>query len=165
MMNVDDEKWKSLAKDLKDELGIGARFDDVYLIDDFTASGTTFVRFPDGEPKGKLCKFEKAVQEAKARLKADFPLADAYTLHVHHYVSTKQAHDALVERVAEANKKLSNKSFGDVLVTEGMPLPSELRVAAIDKSTRDVTLTQTTDWPQVRQAKRSVGKEGASTGR
>src|SRR3546814_13102172 len=60
MMNVDDEKWKSLAKDLKDELGIGARFDDVYLIDDFTASGTTFVRFPDGEPKGKLCKFEKA---------------------------------------------------------------------------------------------------------
>src|SRR3546814_12339818 len=111
MMNVDDEKWKSLAKDLKDELGIGARFDDVYLIDDFTASGTTFVRFPDGEPKGKLCKFEKAVQEAKARLKAAFPLAAAYTLHVHHYVSTKQAHNALVKRVAEATTKIGRATW------------------------------------------------------
>ena len=40
MMNVDDDKWKSLAKDLKEELGDDARFSDVYLIDDFTASGT-----------------------------------------------------------------------------------------------------------------------------
>lgn len=150
MMNVDDEKWRSLAGDLKAELGADARFDDVYLIDDFTASGTTFIRFPDGNPKGKLYKFEKIVQDAKQRLKAeDFPLADAYTLHIHHYVSTSQAHDALVERVAEAKERLQNRSFGDALITEGMPLPSDLRVATIDKATRAVTLTSPADGPIV----------------
>jgi len=150
MMNVDDEKWKSLAKDLKDELGADARFDDVYLVDDFTASGTTFIRFPGGEPKGKLQKFEKIVKEAKVRLKAEeFPLADAYTLHIHHYVSTKQAHDALDERVTEAKEKLENKSFGEAVITDGMLLPSDFRLATIDKGTRAITLTRTTDGPIV----------------
>lgn len=149
MMNVDDEKWKSLAVDLKDELGADARFDDVYLVDDFTASGTTFIRFPDGEPKGKLYKFEKIVQDAKARLKEDFPLANNYTLHIHHYVSTTQAHVALVERVAEANGRLQDKSFGEALITEGMLLPSDLMVATIDKATRAVTLTRAADGPIV----------------
>ncbi|MEG8221367.1 hypothetical protein [Sphingobium sp. D43FB] len=150
MMNVDDEKWKSLAGDLKEEQGPDARFDDVYLIDDFTASGTTFIRFPDGKPKGKLHKFERIVQDAKARLTADdFPLADGYTLHIHHYVSTKQAHDALDERVAEANEKLPNKSFGTTIITEGMLLPGNLRLAKIDTETRAVTLTYPTDGPIV----------------
>lgn len=150
MLNVDDDKWKSLAADLKDELGAGARFDDVYLIDDFTASGTTFIRFPEGKPKGKLHKFEKIVQDAKGRLNAvDFPLADSYTLHIHHYVSTRQAHDALVERVAEANERLQNKSFGEALITEGMLLPNTLRLAAIDQLTRAATLTRAADGPIV----------------
>jgi len=149
MMNVDDDKWRSLASDLKEELGSHARFDDVYLIDDFTASGTTFIRFPDGKAKGKLYKFEKIVQDAKERLQADFPLADGYTLHIHHYVSAKQAHDALEERVAEANQKLPDKSFGCTLITEGMALPSDLRIATIDKNTRTATPTRPTDEPTV----------------
>lgn len=153
MMNVDDEKWKSLAVDLKKDLNDEtARFDDVYLIDDFTASGTTFIRFPDGEPKGKLYKFERIVKDAKARLEIlqqDFPLADGYTLHIHHYVSTRQAHDALDERVAEAREKLQNKSFNNALITEGMLLPSDLRVATIDKETRAVTVTRPSDGPIV----------------
>ncbi len=149
MMNVDDDKWKSLADDLKRELGADARFDDVYLIDDFTASGTTFIRFPDGKPKGKLFKFEKIVQDAKDRLQGDFPLANGYSLHIHHYVSTKQAHDALFERVAEANQRLENKSFGSTLITEGMLLPRDLRVATIDKGTRAATLTTPADGPIV----------------
>lgn len=150
MMNVDDEKWKSLAGDLKEQQGPDACFDDVYLIDDFTASGTTFIRFPEGKPKGKLHKFERMVQDAKVRLTAeDFPLADGYTLHIHHYVSTKQAHDALEERVAETNEKLPNKSFGTSIITEGMLLPADLRLAKIDTETRAVTLTRPTDGPIV----------------
>lgn len=151
MMNVDDDKWKSLADDLKAALGDDARFDDVYLIDDFTASGTTFIRFPEGKPKGKLYKFEKIVQDAKDRLngKGDFPLADGYTIHIHHYVSTAQAHDALVERVAEANEKLETKSFGRALITEGMLLPNNLKVATVDKASRIATPTRETDGPFV----------------
>ena len=148
MMNVDDEKWKSLAGDLTDELGADARFDDVYLIDDFTASGTTFIRFPDGKPKGKLYKFEKIVQDAKQRLNSAgeiFPLSDNYSLHIHHYVSTRQAHDALVERITEADERLENKSFGSWSITEGMLLLADIRVATIDKETRMPTLTRPTD--------------------
>jgi hypothetical protein len=152
MMNIDDEKWKSLADDLTKEHGNDARFDDVYLIDDFTASGTTFIRFPEGKPKGKLYKFVKIVQDARMRLVDSgkiFPLADGYTLHIHHYVSTRQAHDALEERVAEANEKLENKSFGRAFITKGMLLPSDIRVATIDKETRSPTLTRSSDGPIV----------------
>ncbi len=131
MMNVDDEKWKSLADDLRKEQGADAAFDDVYLIDDFTASGTTFIRFPDGQPKGKLAKFERIVQEARRRLDRDFPLSPSYKLHIHHYVSTTQAHDALEERVAEAQEKLVDRSYGAAIVTEGMRLPSALKIGSI----------------------------------
>lgn len=72
-----------------------------------------------------------------------------YTLHIHHYVSTRQAHDALGGRVAEANEKLPNKSFGAHYITEGMLLPSDLRLATVDTKTRDVTLTRATDGPIV----------------
>lgn len=152
MMNVDDEKWESLAGDLMKEHGEDAHFDDVYLIDDFTASGTTFIRFPEGEPKGKLHKFDRIVQAAKKRLNNAskvFPLSDGYTLHIHHYVSTRQAHDALVERVTEADQKLVDKSFGKWLITEGMLLPSDIRIATIDKETRAAAVTRATDGPIV----------------
>tara|TARA_R110000782_G_scaffold265178_1_gene358741 strand:- start:12340 stop:13494 length:1155 start_codon:yes stop_codon:yes gene_type:complete len=154
MMNVDDDKWKSLASDLKKELGQDARFGDVYLIDDFTASGTTFIRFPEGTPKGKLYRFEKIVQDAKERLKEDFPLADSYTIHIHHYVSTAQAHDALEVRVTEAMQKLDNTSFERALITEGMLLPNTLRVATIDKATRNPTPTLESDGPIVNLCER-----------
>ena len=132
MLNVDNEKWKSLGKDLRDELGDDARFQDVYLVDDFTASGTTFIRFPDGEPKGKLAKFEQNAQEARKALKDNFPLADGYTLHIHHYVSTAQARQALEGRIAEAGEKLKDPSFGVAYITEGMRLPADLPIGTSD---------------------------------
>lgn len=135
MMNVDDEKWKSLGNDLRTEQGPDAVFDDVYLIDDFTASGTTFIRFPaGGKPKGKLAKFESMVQDAKTRLGADFPLQDQYTLHIHHYVSTMQAHEALQERVDEAETMLPGRSYRAAIITEGALLPADIKVGDVDAS-------------------------------
>lgn len=135
MMNVDRDKWRALGSDLRTDLGDGARFEDVYLIDDFTASGTTFVRFPDGQPKGKLAKFEAMVQDATRLLGDEFPLAAGYRLHVHHHVSTHQAREALEARVREATERLPGRSFGAVSVTEGMRLPASLRLGARDGST------------------------------
>jgi hypothetical protein len=149
MMNVDTDKWKSLAKDLKDVQGSDARFEDVYLIDDFAASGTTFIRFTEGEPKGKLAKFESMMKEAKNHLKEAFPVADNYTLHIHHYVSTHQAREALCERVAEAKAKLASRTFGDAIVTEGMPLPSELKLGTVDLETKAMIPTHSSDAPAV----------------
>jgi hypothetical protein len=54
MLDVGFEKWADLKEKLEKECGSDARFENVYLIDDFTASGTTFIRQSDGrEWKGK----------------------------------------------------------------------------------------------------------------
>ena len=145
MMNIDDDKWEGLAGDLRKELGQDALFDDVYLIDDFTASGTTFIRFPEGDPKGKLAKFERIVQDAKSRLGESFPLAKGYTLHIHHYLSTAQARDALLDRVKEADEKLKGKSYNRAFITEGMLLPPDIKVGMIDERTKQMAPTKSTD--------------------
>src|SRR3546814_13583760 len=86
--------WCDRGKDLGAEQGGDASFDDVFLIDDFTASGTTFIRHGDGEWKGKLEKFDRAVRAARKELNDRFPSAKNYRLHIHHYVSTHQARQA-----------------------------------------------------------------------
>lgn len=130
MLNVDLDKWRSLGSDLRDELGPDAQFEDVYLIDDFTASGTTFIRLKGGEPKGKLPKFEKIIMDARQAfndLDETFPIADNYRLHIHHYISTIQARNALLERIDEVVPLLPAKSFDDdIAVGEGLLLPSVL---------------------------------------
>ena len=142
MMNVDNEKWRSLGSDLKKkEQGADALFQDVYLIDDFTASGTTFIRKnKDGTPKGKLPKFENMIQEAKASLGDDFPIADGFRLHIHHYVSTAQARAALEKRVAEEVSSPENLPFNAEFLTregltEGLLLGPELPLGYKDPGT------------------------------
>lgn len=146
MMNVDLDKWAGLGKDLREELKDDAAcFDDVYLIDDFTASGTTFIRFPGGEPKGKLAKFEKIVQDARQHLADKFPLAAGYTLHIHHYISTAQARDALEGRLEEAAEKLTGRSYGDAFITEGLRLPVDLRLGSVEPATGAITPSRSED--------------------
>src|SRR3546814_871404 len=115
MMNVDKKKWEDLGETLRKEEGEDATFDHIYLIDDFTASGTTFIRQVDGEWKGKLKKFNAVVVEARKAAEADgvpFPIAKNYSVHIHHYVSTNQARVALVNRIKIADQEWSEKDYG-----------------------------------------------------
>ena len=59
MLNIDDEKWKDLKKNLCKDLP-GESFDSVYLIDDFTASGTTFLREVDENLEGQAAEVQRA---------------------------------------------------------------------------------------------------------
>ena len=128
MMNVDDEKWKDLDKKLKCEVTLGDRpkFDSVYLIDDFTGSGTTFIRRIDGAWKGKLKKFNDIVREARNRLEDDFPIAANYALHIHHYISSRQARRNLDSLTDEANRLWEQRTFRSTTITEGLLLPDDL---------------------------------------
>ncbi|NOT40314.1 MAG: hypothetical protein HOP13_07465 [Alphaproteobacteria bacterium] len=128
MLHIDDEKWRDLAKELTSELGDGAQFDRVYLIDDFTASGTTFIRQRDGAWKGKLSRFNKLIAAAQKELGAAFPIAPNFALHIHHYISSHQARDALKERLAEADRDWPEKLYGSVHATEGLLLPQKARL-------------------------------------
>jgi hypothetical protein len=128
MLNVDDDKWKDLNQNL-DEAYPGEKFDSVYLIDDFTASGTTFIREVEGKWKGKLAKFNRLVREARQKLKGDFPLVENYSLHIHHYISSHKARAALLERMEAAAKDWKERTFGDWRVTQGLLLPQDLELA------------------------------------
>src|SRR5262249_44083261 len=61
---VDDEKWQDLLDSLREDLqDPNARFRFVYLIDDFVATGTSFLRWDDEKKrwKGKLVKFRASI--------------------------------------------------------------------------------------------------------
>jgi hypothetical protein len=80
---IDEGKWTDLLGDLRESLGdTSARFRTVYLIDDFTASGTSLIRLGEGKWKGKLARFFKSVAGRKQEL-----FDDKWTLHVHHYIA------------------------------------------------------------------------------
>jgi hypothetical protein len=128
MMYVDDEKWRDLHKKLQKEAGDGAKFDHVYLVDDFTASGTTFIRQVEGSWTGKLQKFNDIVLRASKELGSSFPIAKDYALHIHHYVSSHQARQALEERLTEANAQWPEKSYGSYEITEGLLLPKSTKM-------------------------------------
>lgn len=128
MMNVDIEKWRDLNDNLVKHEGMrpNEKFEDVYLVDDFTASGTTFIRLIDGKWKGKLKKFNDIVVGARAELGKEFPIADRYSIHIHHYVSSHQARRNLDEKLAMAEREWKEKSFGRYTITEGLILPATL---------------------------------------
>lgn len=136
MMNVDIEKWRDLNDNLAKHEGmrLGEKFEDVYLVDDFTASGTTFIRQIDGKWKGKLKKFNDIVIGARRDLGPDFPIAEEYSLHIHHYVSSHQARKNLEDRLAVAANDWEEKSFGTYSITEGLILPEHLSLSKPDDS-------------------------------
>lgn len=133
MMNVDRDKWLDLSKNLAGAPGMapGEKFDCVYLIDDFTASGTTFIRHVDGAWKGKLKTFNDLIRNARELLGEQFPIAEKYELHIHHYISSGQAQRALIERLADAEKQWNEWSFSHYTVTEGILLPDSLPLSPL----------------------------------
>ncbi|MER9240913.1 hypothetical protein [Mesorhizobium sp. M0633] len=126
---IDDDKWKDLNKELVKDEGAGAKFERVYLVDDFTASGTTFVRQGDGGWEGKLSKFDKRVKDAREHCGGEFPLVEGYALHIHHYISSDQARTKLDAMLALAMAGWNNRTFGHVIVTEGLRLPASLKLS------------------------------------
>ena len=133
MMNIGTEKWLDLSKKIKESGAGDTQFEHVYLIDDFTASGTTFIRFKDDKWKGKLQKFNEMLISAREAVEAQgktFPIVENYALHIHHYVSTAQAHEALLERTERANREWSDRTFGSIDVTQGTLLPASLKLTA-----------------------------------
>ncbi len=128
MMNIGTDKWRDLAGKLREQNYGDQYFEHVFLIDDFTASGTTFIRNSNGDWKGKLRKFNDMIVSARSDLGENFPIAESYALHIHHYVSTSQAREALVERIDQASVDWRERSFGSIAITEGMLLPHSLRL-------------------------------------
>ena len=135
---IDSDKWKDLLTDLRKDIersGDGnfaeARFNTVYLIDDFTASGTSILPDPDvvGALKGKLVKFLKSVKQANDAMGGDQAFSQGYKIYVHHYIATEEAR----RRIAGVHEKIQSDlatHFGadNIQFTFGMLLPDGIAI-------------------------------------
>ncbi len=131
--HIDEDKWRDLgSKLMEDKLFADVsqpKFDRVWLVDDFTGSGTSFLRpGKAGGWTGKLYKFRQALERARSDLEAAFPLTENFSLHIHHYISSAQARNTIVERIGAVKKELGSKWFADVGISEGLLLPNSVRM-------------------------------------
>lgn len=126
---VNEEKWQKLRADLAADLGVAvddptATFRCVYLIDDFVASGTTFIRQDGGRWKGKLAVFHDTIREMR-----DSHFASDLTVCVHHYIANHRAVTVLQERQRDALEELgAARWFSNVEFSFGTVLPSDLPI-------------------------------------
>lgn len=91
------DKWDDLLGELRSDLGDEtARFNRIVLVDDFTASGTSFIRHNGKRWKGKLHRF----YESLSLFGEDKLLSPGYELIVHHLIGTPKAKAHLEENVS-----------------------------------------------------------------
>lgn len=117
---------EKLAKRLKE---IGSQADDTFewvcLVDDFTASGTTSIRYDEEKQEwdGKVQRFMEELSE-----KPDQPLtsADAH-VQVHHYLATATASSKVTSLLSQYQKQQSSMHF---LPSFSYVLPPEVVVTA-----------------------------------
>ena len=119
---VDVEKWKDLLGNLRQDLDDPlARFRLIFLIDDFAATGTSFLRYDAKKKKwkGKLVRFIQSVKDANSALIGDKVTHKKWELCIHHYVGSSAAVEAIQGRLNEMDNELlpaaPHTSFGTVL--------------------------------------------------
>lgn len=128
---IDPEKWQDLLDDLrKDTKNADARFRCLFVIDDFTASGTSLLRKPKHATtwKGKLVKLWKSLEHARNKLDID-PMEENWKLCVHHYLATKRAEIAIYERESQAAAELSACWFDDIEFSFSYVLDSSFEIS------------------------------------
>jgi hypothetical protein len=123
--DIGDTRWDEALSDLRKAVGDNtAAFTRIYLIDDFTASGTTFCEKRDGLWKGKLPRFFDSFDKAAQRgaIVEDAPIL------VHHYLGTMQADKALKEALKKARDEGGNNGWfkGNVRLKFGRILDSDI---------------------------------------
>jgi len=131
--HISDEKIYDLIKELKEALKHESKFSSIFLIDDFTASGLSYLRVKEG--KGKLLNFLKMVFEpkkAEETVLSDLIGLDSLDVHVVFYLATRKALNYLEDGI-ETWKKENNKTFNH----------SVSAVQVIEEATSDFVKTET----------------------
>lgn len=126
-IEVDDDRWAALTKDLRKSLDDqSAQFRFIFLVDDFTGSGLTFLRRePDGAWTGKLVRFWKSVKKRVA----DGSVAPDFRLVVHHYLASAHAEATIPKRAEDAAKERGTDWYPSVIYRFGATLPQALPVS------------------------------------
>jgi len=105
------EKIMDLVKELSDSLNTAAKFSSVFLIDDFTASGLSYIRLTEG--KGKILKFLNLLFADKKNNEtnlSDLIELEELDIHIIFYLATRKALEYLYSNI-EMWKKVNQKEF------------------------------------------------------
>jgi hypothetical protein len=109
---VSQKRWNKihikLQKEIKNKKWCAdSVFKHVFLVDDFTASGTTLIRYDDKDQEwtGKIASF---IEHVDAHI-----LHNPCHVHIHHYIGTKFSQSEIVKRIGEY------KAYLDDLRAEG----------------------------------------------
>ncbi|WP_152032635.1 phosphoribosyltransferase-like protein [Ereboglobus luteus] len=95
---LSDDKWKDTLSELRKRTGDSeAKFEVLFLIDDFTASGKSLLRCEESEWKGKLTKFAVRFREKNEMF------SDSCSIAVHHYIGTTKAKENIERLLKEAS--------------------------------------------------------------
>ena len=158
---VDAEKWRDLLDNLRQDLqDPGARFRLVYLIDDFTGTGTSLLRFDKEKNKwkGKLIRFRDSVRIANKTLGNDELFADKWVLGIHHYVASSAAVKGVRKRLSETTDSLETVWSQVPDTSFGMVLPRDLPIDATPgRHDEFIRLTRTYYDPTIRTKHTDVG--------
>lgn len=107
---VSQKRWEKIHKKLEDEIKdrdwpAKPVFKHVFLIDDFTASGTTLIRYDDEDKKwtGKIASF---IEHAKQSIQI---LHDPCHIHIHHYIGTKFSEGEVKKRIDSYKEYLNGE--------------------------------------------------------
>lgn len=102
---IDAGKWQDLLSELRAESNDPkALFSLVCLVDDFTASGTSFLRFNSAKQKwtGKIVRFEESLRNAVEQNQGLPVLSEDWHLSIHHYISSAKADATINDSLAKA---------------------------------------------------------------
>jgi len=159
---VDSIKWKDLLKDLRKDLkDPEARFRQLYLVDDFTATGTSFFRWNEEKKdwSGKLTRFLQSVNSAQEEMGEDTLFETDWKIGVHHYLSSAHASNKIIERLGEANNYLKKMGYSkDISVTFGAVFPADIPIdKSNDLDNKFIELTQKYYDPIIRTKHTDVG--------
>ncbi|MYD69361.1 MAG: hypothetical protein F4W89_01255 [Acidobacteria bacterium] len=162
---VDTEKWKDLLENLRLDLSdSGARFRLLYLVDDFSGTGTSFLRLDENSAKwkGKLIRLKDSIVIANGTLDGDKLFEDSWTLCVHHYVASARAATAIKDRLeCLAETDVLPADWAEATYFSfGMVLPHDLPIDARTQDHDDfLALTRTYYDPSLRTKHTDVGGE------
>jgi hypothetical protein len=141
---ISGPKWDSMQEELQkciDRKGWSAEpiFRHIFLIDDFTASGTSLIRNVGGEWGGKIPKFISQCKDVPSD-----KLKNPCQLHVHHYLASEYSRSAielLVQQLQDAHPSYKiDLSFGHIIENalnvskDKCPEFNELLINHYDKS-------------------------------
>ena len=119
---IDQFKWADLLKDLRSAEGDGSKFAQVFLLDDFTASGASLLRPKTDRWTGKLERFWDSVRDH-----TDDYFEPDWHVTVHHYIGTTLAQSELEAR-EQQRREVQEPWLPPITFSFGTILPAEIVV-------------------------------------